>query len=203
MVTTLAREIQQTWRRAEREADASAERLYQEVATQLQAEPSRPVYVIGHSLGGRITLRLAELIAQRPLEGEVHISAWAPAIKSDALNWEALCALPSPPEVLFSEHDAVLRYFFKLGDVSLSGFPFVDLPMLSIQLIKDSKALGLTGDVPAPHAYPAERLVNISERKVGHLDYLTVATELIAASPLLKPLDVIKELTPSDPELLS
>jgi hypothetical protein len=202
MATQLAREIQQTWRRAEREADASAERLYQEVATQLQAQPSRPVYVIGHSLGGRITLRLAELIAQRPLEGEVHLSAWAPAIKSRALNWEELCALPSPPEVLFSEHDAVLKYFFKLGEISLTGTP-LDLLTLGKQLVKDSDALGLTGDVPAPHAYPAKRLVNISERKVGHLDYLTVATELIATSSLLKPLDVIKELTPADPDLLS
>ena len=202
----IAYELHNAWGRAEREADQSAERLYQHVEAHAQAHPEQPIYLIGHSLGARLTLRFAERLAERPImaggrAAEVHMSAWAPAINSDALAWEHLVSLPHPPEVLFSSHDLVLKHMFPLGAMSFSNIPLIDIPMLGAQLMKASKALGLTGQ--APSSYPQARLINVSERSIGHLAYLDHASDLIAASPVLKPLDVIAEPTAPDPFLLT
>lgn len=114
------------------------------------------VLIIGHSLGGRIALRMCEHAGALGLAERPKAIAFAPAVCDCELNWSSLADYsPEEIEVFFSKSDKVLRFLFSAGRLNLTP------------------ALGLKG-VPLEHEKHIG-VVDATERpyrsKRGHSDY--------------------------------
>lgn len=178
--------LKNAWHSAEEEADKSAPRLLAHLRALRAAHPSAPIYVIAHSLGGRMAIRACEQMAR---EGEpisdLYVSTLAAAIDKRAVDWARLAALPSPPEVVFSAHDQVLKYLFKLATATITGIPFIDLPVITMAYLKGPDAAGLVG--PGDD-YPKGLALDVSDSHIGHLAYLSELPAIFAKSRYLKAL---------------
>jgi pimeloyl-ACP methyl ester carboxylesterase len=77
---------------------------------------SRPLVVIGHSLGGRIALRIAE----RNITPVDRIVAMAPAVRASSIDCTAMSSFSARGKlsVVHSEDDHVLSILFRLGEAS-------------------------------------------------------------------------------------
>lgn len=177
--------IYQTWKKAILQADQSVERLYQQISTYAEEDPHSPIYVIGHSLGGRIALRLAMMLAQQPIEVNVKISSWAPAIDQSDLDWQGLSMLDSPPEIFYTENDLILKYLYKLGQTKLSGIKTLDGLTLMAALAQQSRAVGLIGADPS---YETIHQHGLEDTSIGHLTYLSEMPIIFKKSNYLKEL---------------
>ncbi len=157
-----------------RDADDTAEALFKWLAAHV--DPRARVAFVGHSLGCRVAMETAKLLARRRgRRGPVldRICLMAPAIDNDCLGktgktcyQEATLAVERLA-VLASEQDRVLQYAYPLGDLAQTIF-FGE---------RWGNALGRTGPIeheasivaklePLPKADP--------ERTVDHGDYLDV-----------------------------
>ncbi len=183
----IATQSKSAWHRAEEEADGSASRLALHLRDLRAANPHAPIYVIGHSLGGRMALRACALMAEeRAPIPELHVSAWAPAIDTKEVPWEQLAALPLPPEVVYSGADQVLKTLFRLATSTLTGVPLIDVPTALAALALGPDAAGLVG--PPEGRYPRELCTDVSGEHIGHLAYLSELPTLLKGSPRLRPL---------------
>ena len=154
-----------------RDADDAADALVGWLAT--HAERGTRVGLVGHSLGCRVAMRAARLIAQGTRLALDRVCLMAPAIDNDALGRAAPTGYHPATlgaervAVLASREDRVLRYAFPLGDLAQTV------------LYREhwSGSLGRTGPIerdasvlaklePVPLADPA--------RAVDHGDYLAV-----------------------------
>lgn len=114
----------------------------------------RPVLLVGHSLGGRIALRVAAASLTTPPYGVV---ALAPALQASAIDLELACmrTRPGPIVIGFSSNDSVLRWAFRVGEETTEH------------------ALGLVGGrMRGIHDLDVSRFQN---RDVGHTDYSDIA----------------------------
>jgi len=102
-----------TWTRAVVDAESTAS----SVAT-FASGFSQPSIIIGHSLGGRIALRVCEELGggmSRPLKAV----ALAPAISAEEVGWGRLAGYTQDDiEVFFSRADATLKILYRLGQWS-------------------------------------------------------------------------------------
>ena len=187
----LAQKLQRTWREATLSADAAGAALYERVRAQAERSPDQAIYIIGHSLGARIALRFAELLSAQPLQAPVYISAWAPAIDQEELNWDAISRLPQAPELFHSPHDLVLKYLYKLGKVSLTGIQALDIAALTLAMAQKNSAVGLNG---AGSTYPQELQISLEDTAIGHLTYLSEMPTLFERSTMLQALEAPKAL---------
>ncbi|MBM4292428.1 MAG: DUF726 domain-containing protein [Deltaproteobacteria bacterium] len=180
-------QVKGAWEAAAAEADRSARRLLDELRATRAAHPRAPIYLIGHSLGGRMALRACALMAEEgaPVPN-LHVSAWASALDTREVPWEALARLPSPPEVVHSAHDLVLKVIFRLATASLTGMPMIDMITLTAALAKGPDAAGLVG--PPAGRYPAELGLDLSARAIGHLAYISEMPTVFQQSARLRPL---------------
>ena len=143
---------QAIWRQAVRNADM--------VPAQLSCHLARFVagsVIIGHSLGGRIALRMAETYTQSD-EGypSPEVIALAPAVSQQEIKWACLDDYPlGNVELFYSTEDKVLRYLFRLGQASME------------------QAIGHVGMPHRPHR--AVRCIDATDRPYrkarGHSDY--------------------------------
>ena len=94
-----------TWQRAR----ASADTMFIEISNYLQSLNS-PIYIVGHSLGGRIALRVAQTIP-------VHkVLALAPAVDIHSVDYPRVADLTAEkPTVFYSARDRVLSTLFTCG----------------------------------------------------------------------------------------
>lgn len=142
-------QLRKSWKDAVEYADRQASYLVN-LVRDLQGE----VFVIGHSLGGRIALRLLEKQDQIGND-RVFVCALAPAIMERELYIQHHNELVKN-EIFYSRHDIVLRFLFGLGEGTFFG-----------------DALGLVG--PSAKSKNGLKGIDISSRffckKVGHTDY--------------------------------
>jgi len=192
VVHKLAQKLQRTWREATLSADAAGAELYERVRAQAERSPDQAIYIIGHSLGARIALRFAELLSAQPLQVPVYISAWAPAIDQGELNWDAISKLPQAPELFHTPHDLVLKYLYKLGEVSLTGIQALDIAALTLAMAQKSSAVGLKG---AGSTYPQELQISLKDTAIGHLTYLSEMPTLFERSTMLQALEAPRALS--------
>jgi len=107
----LARSV---WKEAIINSENAAKKLYRHLLLE-----NKPHILIGHSLGGRIALRVCEmaLASAKPLHRTI---ALAPAIGQNELSWNTFnkCS-HNDLEILYSKKDKVLKYLFPIGQGSL------------------------------------------------------------------------------------
>jgi len=155
-----------------RDADDSAEALARWLGA--NAGAGTRVALVGHSLGCRVAMRTAQLLARRGAPAVDRVCLMAPAIDNDCLGGDAeyrdATLAADRVAVLASEQDSVLRYAFPLGDL-------VQTVLFSEHW---SSALGRTGPLeddpqirariePVPLANP--------DRAIDHGHYLAVDPE--------------------------
>jgi pimeloyl-ACP methyl ester carboxylesterase len=97
-----------TWRKATESADLRSE----EIAAYVRSIP-QDVYLVGHSLGGKIALRVAE---QTPVEKLITLAA---AVDVNGVNYQSISAnVSTRPIVCYSRKDRVLSTLFACGQSS-------------------------------------------------------------------------------------
>ena len=156
------------WDEAVRQSDAALSDLLDRISALPHDEP---VWILGHSLGGRIALHVAQRLAltststggashmfadphglsvsSTERRAPTYISAWAPAISRGELSWDSLSAIPHPPEVLFSRADYVLKLLFPLGQASIRRPQLLEvLKLLGPLFDEQRRAVGLIGPPP-------------------------------------------------------
>ena len=136
------------------------------------AMPRAPITLVGHSLGGRIVLKVAELIGGAgPLQrsGEPprldEVIALAPAIARDELDFDAIRAgVRRRPEIFYSSDDAVLGKLFGVGEWS------------------SKDALGWAGPDPADDRVHGIDASDLRRNNYGH-GYATCLRQALRRSP--------------------
>ena len=156
-----------TWRQASANADARAS----EIATYIRSL-SQPVFLVGHSLGGRIALKVAE---QTPVE---KLMALAAAVDIRSVDYEHISGnVRSRPVVCFSRRDRVLSTLFTCGQSSRKVLSAIRGARVNparalrdvasvIQSRATTPALGLVG-VPSQYSYIFES----RETQYRHVEY--------------------------------
>jgi pimeloyl-ACP methyl ester carboxylesterase len=103
-----------------RDADDSAEALVRWLSA--NAGDGARVALVGHSLGCRVAMRAAQLLARRGAPAVDRVCLMAPAIDNDSLGagsaYRDATLAADRVAVLASEQDRVLRYAFPLGDLA-------------------------------------------------------------------------------------
>lgn len=181
---SLAQELYTAWFNAVHACDAQVEdvtHLYQELCAQGE------VYVLGHSLGGRLALKALELHSANPSTRTPKVSAWAPALNSTEMKWTTLNQLKSVPEIMYSQADQVLKLIYPLAQNFQPKMPVMSLlKVLSSILANQShpKAIGLVGPPPT---YPMlfKHSIDLTSRQMNHLGYLPSAEYLFGQSRYL------------------
>lgn len=197
------------WDEAVRQSEASVERLIDRLQAFKRAEPSDEIYLIGHSLGGRIALRVAERLASASTHtlldpsaklsadlsapslhlsthghSPIYVSAWAPAISRRELEWESLETYEAPPEIYFSQADSILKLLFPLGQAPIKRAHYLELVKLLGPLFDErQRAVGLIG--PGSSAFPT---LDLSEEQMRHAGYLLKVESLMRRSVYLNKL---------------
>lgn len=111
-VLQIFQSLQTPWNDAVEMADLQAKQLMEDILS-LDGE----VFIIGHSLGGRIATRLLEVQEQLDVK-KLYIASLAPAISERELiitqKKEAI-----KHEIFYSKYDMILRFIFRAGESSL------------------------------------------------------------------------------------
>jgi len=112
--STLLNLARSVWKEAIINSENAAKKLYRHLLLE-----NKPHILIGHSLGGRIALRVCEmaLSSAKPLHKTI---ALAPAIGQNELSWNTFNKCThNDLEILYSKKDKVLKYLFPIGQGSL------------------------------------------------------------------------------------
>ena len=157
-----AQGLRELWGAAREAAEAGAVKL----AHQLEERhpPDERLILVGHSLGARLALRAATLLAPRPLS----LLALAPAIREAELDQAALSQATQQLEIAYSERDLILRWLYLLAELRVPS----DL------LAPPRGALGFSG----PRA--GSPLIPLNSAPLGHFSYLPALPELLPRSQL-------------------
>jgi hypothetical protein len=179
-----ANKIQKIWSEAYQAASDCSILLTEQCKYHISQ--GKKVYVIGHSLGGMMLLKSATQWQAHGIDlTQIKGSAWAPAITRKETDFSVLSTLNHPIEIVYSEHDKVLKHLFALGKLPpLSGIPLLDLPVILIALAQrdpQEMALGYLGSDPIYQAHD----LNVSHLSLGHLDYLYYLPQLWSLSRVL------------------
>lgn len=113
----MSNEILSVWS----EAVSSAEEYSAKLADSIEGFEN--VILMGHSLGGRIVLRVGELLSKKYINLEAKnipgIISLAPAIKNSEIDLSILNDMRSDVEVFYSKYDMILKVLYKVGEKSL------------------------------------------------------------------------------------
>lgn len=182
-----AREIHQIWEEAIIESDRAAKQL---ASTLSSSTDTQQVWLLGHSLGGRISLNVSQYLLQQN-SSLPKVSAWAPAIAQSDLDWDLLTQSPLPIECYYSHHDLVLRWLFPLGQTSFGkGSPLIRLPFFLYRAGRKRiahRAVGLDGP-PQSVLNQMSAAQDISDLHLNHLSYLPAMLTLFRRSTHLSTL---------------
>lgn len=181
----MAQEVFERWMSVFQECENVTDQLRHKISGY---PPSTQLYIMGHSLGGRLVLNAAQSMPQSQISS-IKMSAWAPAMYQDEFDWDRGARLPFPPEIIFSRHDYILKFLFPLGQGSLGREPwksrlFNHLKRAFHHTLTTSP-IGLSGP-PISSPYPASR--DLTSQKVGHLSYLHAVPDLFRKSVYLSEL---------------
>lgn len=159
------------WQRARARADA----VCVEMANYLQSLDS-PIYVVGHSLGGHIALRVAQTVPAHK------VLALAPAVDIHSVDYSRIAELTNEkPTVFYSARDRVLSTLFTCGQSpaklinALQGARINPAQALRnvasiIESRATSPALGLVG-VPPAHTHTF-RSIKTQHRHAEYANHL-------------------------------
>lgn len=125
-----------------------------------------PTIIAGHSLGGRIVLKAAQLARQ----SVPNVVAFAPAMCVDDIRMNKLYSPHRTVEIYRSTEDDVLRSAYRAGQH------------------KVGKVVGLDGIRPKPCGNRGVHCLNANEfpgiKNLGHNDYAAILYKFRKASPL-------------------
>ena len=184
--------VKEVWSDAVAQSEEAVNRLVHLIQTSPDDEE---LYLLGHSLGGRIVLK--SMMAIAGLE-EAHlnstpytypkVSVWAPAISQREVNWELLSTVDLPPEIFFSRADLVLKLCFPLGQAPIKNLgPLELLKITSTIFDRAQQAVGLNGPIDLTHLRYTPTL-DLSDQAMTHLGYLWALDDLIGQSVYLSSL---------------
>ena len=193
--------LQEMWSQATLATDIASIELADDISARLQStqgEAHPPTFdLIGHSLGGRVILKVCERLQAQDLPSaqldRLRWSAWAPAVRLDQLKFKEFSRLSYPPEVMFSAHDHVLKYLFPLGGLApLTGLPIIDVPRALLAMTHqppERRPLGLVG--PPDETCLA---LDMSSLQFGHFDYFLDIPLLLKRSQTLSKIEQFSRL---------
>ncbi len=122
-------------------------------------ELDRPIFLIGHSLGGRIAIQMTEYTTYPNLRS---VFALAPAVLEYQTNLDAFYrSQTSPGAIVYSQNDLTLQVLFRLGEKTKS------LP-LGFNPIKNNSR----------YSIPNINLSTFNNQIVRHETYSSICTEL-------------------------
>ena len=184
-ILALAQTLHDSWSKAINESDL----VYHDLCRLVEkASQDSEVTLLGHSLGGRIALKaLSQLAREGRLKRLPQVSAWAPAITIEDLDWSLLETLAQPPEICFSQEDLVLNYLFPLGQAApLNGDSTDLLNLLQTFALRTNEQRAL-GHIGPPDRAPLlqELSHDYTAKKMRHLNYLPQASLLFQESTYL------------------
>lgn len=192
------RQIHKTWRSALAQADASVQSLYTQLHYLLtQTPPDHTITVLGHSLGGRMTLKVFDLCLRNLTPRDFKRLRWVswaaaitkPQLPSSLLHPSSRSSPSYPLEIAFSDHDQVLKYLYPLGQMVFTSSPVLDFTQVSLILVKETRTPSpIIGYLGLKDPQIQLRQFDLSQHGVGHLNYLPLFKDLAYKSPLLAPL---------------
>lgn len=159
-----AQHLPWNWRAAVEHADYEAEILARWVDRH-----DHPIIMMGHSLGGRIVLKAAQLAQSAP-----DVIAFAPAIFNRDIDTDELFSPHRTVEIYRSPTDYILRGLFPVGEWG------------------GGRIVGLNGIPSMPHGNNGIHCFNankfFSEGEIGHLNYAENLHAFNYMSPTLRKL---------------
>ena len=151
------------WQTARREADHAGVEL-----AHLCRQNSGRTIVIGHSLGGRVALRVREFY-----EGTNNVPqpvVFAPAVSPREINWLNFAKNREPAECFFSKHDLMLALLY--GTAQLLHGPALGLygpPKLWADLLRGINVSRLDDNRPRRHVHYMFDWIELLRRHSGIL----------------------------------
>lgn len=179
--------VKEVWNDAVTQSEEAVQQLVRVIETSPEDES---LYLLGHSLGGRIVLKalmntLGDRAHLRSSRWVPRASVWAPAIAQREVNWALLRAAPHPPEILFSQTDLVLKLCFPFGQAAIRDFNLRELLKVAGPLFDPTQhAVGLKGPQGASGLAYAPQL-DLSDQRMTHIGYLWAFEALMCRSAYL------------------
>lgn len=127
----------------------------------------RKSFVIGHSLGGRMALKVAARLADFGSD-QTGIIALAPAVTSNEINKESLKKSIIKPEVYYSRSDWVLKFLYKVGQLTLED------------------PVGLVGNLGDSFAKEVDFTNSRYRKNRGHVSYEADVLHIVMGSELFR-----------------